>query len=164
MSYPINLSKKSTSLAFYHHIADPVKEEQPSLLRHRQKKRPPPKELKKQLDQRQKAAEERRTMLQEEMVQKLSVRLARVALIADRHQRQTTSSWENAQKRYTRDVDEHVRRRTEQISLRLKDLTSHNQAVQERKDAVMRERYLQKLDHIYESRNPKTLSRVFKNV
>ncbi|KAH8376252.1 hypothetical protein KR200_012153, partial [Drosophila serrata] len=148
-------------VAFYQHIADPGNEEQPSLLRIKQHQRPPPKELKQQLDQRQKAVEERRGLLQEEKVQKLSVRLARVALITDRHQRQTTSSWKDAQKTFTRDMDEHVRRRTEQISLRLKDLTSHNMAVRERRDAVMRERYLQKLDRIYESRNPKTISRVF---
>ncbi|KAH8290661.1 hypothetical protein KR054_004813, partial [Drosophila jambulina] len=151
-----------SSVAFYQHIADPAKEDQPSLLRLKHQQRPPPKELKQLLDQRQEAVAERRNMLQEEKVQKLSIRLARVALITDRHQRQTTSTWKDAEKRFTRDMDEHVRRRTEQICSRLKNLASHNQAVQERKDAVMRERYLQKLDHMYESRNTKTLSKVFK--
>jgi len=84
--------------------------------------------------------------------------LARVALITDRHHRQATRSWQEAQDRITRDMDEHVRKRTMAISKRLRNLNDHHQKVQVRKDEVKQEKLLRKLNHLYEANNASTIS------
>ncbi|KAH8348197.1 hypothetical protein KR084_005356 [Drosophila pseudotakahashii] len=141
--------------SFYVHFEDPARTEPPSDL-HR-KYRPPPPPPRPQ-EQRLEAADERRSWLGEQKVEQLSVRLARVALITDRHHRQTTQSWLDAQDRITRDMDQHVRKRTAQISKRLRNLNDHNQKVQVRKDEVKQERLLRKLNHLYEAKNASTIS------
>ncbi|XP_017007968.2 uncharacterized protein [Drosophila takahashii] len=147
--------------SFYVHFADPVRTDPPSDL-HR-KYRPPPPPPRPQ-EQRLEAADERRNWLGEQKVEQLSVRLARVALITDRHHRQTTQSWLDARDRITRDMDEHVRKRTAQISKRLRNLNVHNQKVQERKDEVKKEKLLRKLNHLYEARNASTISQFWGKV
>ncbi|XP_017078307.1 uncharacterized protein LOC108112674 [Drosophila eugracilis] len=152
MSNPKELSGPNPS-AFYVHLEDPLQDEPPSGL-HRKFRPPPPLPV----EQRLEAAEERRSWLGEQKVEQLSVRLARVALITDRHHRQTTQSWLEAKDRITRDMDEHVRKRTAQISKRLRNLNDHNQKVQVIKNEAKQEKLLRKLTHLYEAKNASTIS------
>ncbi|EDW56760.1 uncharacterized protein LOC6615516 [Drosophila sechellia] len=144
----------SNPSAFYVHLEDPVQSYPPSGL-HRQYRPFPTRPQEERLEE----AEERRNRLGEQKVEQLSVRLARVALIMDRHHRQTTQSWLDSQDRITRDMDEHVRKRTSEISKRLRNLSDHNHMVQVRKDEAKQEKLLRKLTHLYEAQNASTISR-----
>ncbi|XP_039480652.1 uncharacterized protein LOC120444778 [Drosophila santomea] len=139
---------------FYVHLEDPVRSAPPSGL-HRKYRPYAPRPQEERLEE----AEERRSWLGEQKVEQLSVRLARVALITDRHHRQTTQSWLDSRDRITRDMDEHVRKRTAQISKRLRNLSDHNHKVQVRKDEAKQEKLLRKLTHLYEAQNASTISR-----
>lgn len=143
----------SRASAFYVHLQDPVKDRPPVelQLKHR---RPSPRPL----AERQAAAAERRNALEDVKVQELSVRLAKVALLTDRYHRHTTKSWLEARDRISRDMDAHVRRRTTQISNRLKHLTEHNDQVRARKEEARQERFLRKLAHLYEVKTESTIS------
>jgi len=152
MSNPID-SRGAGQSVFYVHLEDPVRSEPPSGLHRKYRPYPP-----RPQEQRLGAAEERRSWLGEQKVEQLSVRLARVALITDRHHRQATQSWQEAQDRITRDMDEHVRKRTMAISKRLRNLNDHHQKVQVRKDEVKQEKLLRKLNHLYEANNASTIS------
>ncbi|XP_016953146.1 uncharacterized protein LOC108026636 [Drosophila biarmipes] len=152
MSNPFD-SRGPCQSAYYVHLQDPVRDDPPSGL-HRKYRPPPPRPQEQRLGE----AEERRSWLGEQKVEQLSVRLARVALIADRHHRQTTQSWLDARDRITRDMDEHVRKRTAAISKRLRNLNDHNQKVQVRKDEVKQEKLLRKLNHLYAAKNASTIS------
>ncbi|XP_017054046.1 uncharacterized protein LOC108096718 [Drosophila ficusphila] len=142
------------SSAFYLHYEDPLRDVPPiDLHRKHFPILPRPQE------QRMEEAEERRSLLGGQKVEQLSVRLARVALITDRHHRETTQSWLDARDRISRDMDEHVRKRTALISKRLRNLNDHNHKVQVRKDEVKQEKLLRKLTHLYEAKNASTISR-----
>ncbi|XP_016982379.1 uncharacterized protein LOC108046918 [Drosophila rhopaloa] len=139
--------------AFYVHFEDPVREDLPSGL-HRKPRPSAPRPQ----GQRMEAAAERRSWLGEQKVEQLSVRLARVALITDRHHRRSTQSWLDARDRITRDMDEHVRKRTALISKRLRNLSHHNQEVRARRDEAKQDKLLRKLTHLYEAKNASTIS------
>ncbi|XP_017131972.1 uncharacterized protein LOC108149088 [Drosophila elegans] len=150
MNNPKNLPGSKPS-AFYVHFEDALRDDPPSGL---QRKYPLPRPQ----QQRMEAAEERRSWLGEQKVEQLSVRLARVALITDRHHRQATQSWLDARDRITRDMDEHVRKRTALISKRLRNLRNHNLEVRVRKDEAKQEKLFRKLTHLYEAKNASTIS------
>ncbi|KAI8037598.1 uncharacterized protein LOC128255429 [Drosophila gunungcola] len=150
MNNPTNLPGSNPS-AFYVHFEDALRADPPSSL---QRKYPLPRPQ----QQRMEAAEERRSWLGEQKVEQLSVRLARVALITDRHHRQATQSWQDARNRITRDMDEHVRKRTALISKRLRNLRNHNLEVRVRKDEAKQEKLFRKLTHLYEAKNASTIS------
>ncbi|KAH8269491.1 hypothetical protein KR018_004344, partial [Drosophila ironensis] len=141
------------SSSFYVHIKDPVKDP-PTKLQNKRHRTPSAAPLQK----RQEAAAERRSALEDGKVQGLSVRLARVALLADRHHRNTTQSWLEARDRISRDMDAHVRRRTAQISKRLQNLNGHNHDVQVRKEEAKQELFLRKLAFLYEAKTANTIS------
>ncbi|KAH8275488.1 hypothetical protein KR026_008749, partial [Drosophila bipectinata] len=143
----------SSSSAFYVHFQDPVKDRPPVDLQLKNR-RPSPRHL----ARRQAAAAERRSALEDLKVQELSVRLAKVALLTDRHHRHTTQTWLEARDRISRDMDAHVRRRTTQISKRLKNLVEHNDEVKARKEEARQERFLRKLAHLYEVKTMSTIS------
>ncbi|KAH8402443.1 hypothetical protein KR009_012016 [Drosophila setifemur] len=139
--------------AFYVHLEDPVREVPPLDLQskhHRVQPRP--------LEKRLEAAAQLRNSLEDHKVQGLAFRLAHVALLADNHHRQTTQNWLKARDRVSQDMDQHVRRRTAQISKRLRSLNEHNQEVKARKEEVKQEKFLRKLTHLHQAKTMSTIS------
>ncbi|XP_022217783.1 uncharacterized protein LOC111071007 [Drosophila obscura] len=132
------------NVAFYVHCKDPVNDELPECLL---RKRSQPTRL--QLELKQQLAAERRSFLEEQKSYHLSMHLAKVALVVDRHHRHTASSLQAFEHRISRDMNEHVRRRTEVLDARLKRLSQHISAVGERCDLVRHEKFLKNLTDIY---------------
>ncbi|BFG05065.1 uncharacterized protein DMAD_03887 [Drosophila madeirensis] len=136
--------KRPDNVAFYVHCKDSVSEELPECL-HRKRTQP----TLVQLEMKQLLAGERRSFLEEQKTYQLSMHLAKVALVVDRHHRQTASSLQCALDRINRDMDEHLRRRREFLDARLKRLSQHISTVGDRCDLVRHEKFLKNLTEIY---------------
>ncbi|SPP75079.1 Hypothetical predicted protein [Drosophila guanche] len=103
------------------------------------------------LEMKQLLAGERRSFLEEQKTYQLSMHLAKVALVVDRHHRQTASSLKCALDRINRDMNEHLRRRRELFDARLKRLRQYISTVGERCDLVRHEKFLKNLTEIYKA-------------
>ncbi|XP_026840804.1 uncharacterized protein LOC6592628 [Drosophila persimilis] len=143
--------RRPDNVAFYIHCKEPVSAELPDCLL---RKRTQP--TRQQLEMKQQLAAERRSLLEDRKNYKLSMHLARVSLIVDRHRRHTASRLLETQDRIKRDMNEHVQRRTELLDARLKRLSQHISNVGERCDLVRHEKFLKNLTSIYMASSSET--------
>ncbi|XP_064543148.1 uncharacterized protein LOC135431770 [Drosophila montana] len=126
--------------SFYIHLQDAVQEQWPAfVMAYRRKFNA------KTMEQRHKRAEELRKQLTNQRVDRLSGRLANVALLTADYHAKRNNSWLALRDHSVQDMQKHLHRHELKLMVRVRQLRAHNSQVQKRSELLRYRNYLTRI-------------------